>query len=124
MSKLISGFDAYQQCDYERALRLLLPIAEAGSARAQCYIASMYQGGLGVPVDGQEAVKWYRKAAEQEDREGIISGTAYNNLATIFSAGMPGISPDLMLAKRYWGKAVELGFEMIPREWYEPSGTA
>lgn len=123
MSKLDDGLDAYQQGDYELALPLLLPVAEAGNAKAQCHIASMYEGGLGVPVDGQEAVKWYRRAAEHEDREGKISGIAYNNLATIFCTGMPGIPPDLALAKKYWRKAVELGFEMIPREWYETSGS-
>jgi hypothetical protein len=123
MSKLDDGLKAYQQGDYVRALRFLLPLAEAGNAEAQCYVASMHQGGLGVLADGQEAVKWYRKAAEQEVREGKISATAYNNLATIFSTGIPGISPDPLLAKQYWRKAAELGFEMIPREWYESSNS-
>lgn len=123
MSKLDDGLNAYQKGAYERALRLLLPLAEAGDASAQCYVASMYQGGLGLPIDGQEAVKWYRKATEQEEQERKISAGAYNNLATIFCCGMPGITPDPALAKQYWRKAVELGFEMIPRDWYEPPGS-
>jgi uncharacterized protein len=109
--------------NYELAFSPVFPLAEAGNVTAQCHIASIYEGGLGVPIDEQEVVKWYRKAAEHEDRKGKISAIAYNNLASIFSTGMPGIPPDPPLAKKYWRKAVELGFEMIPREWYEASGS-
>ena len=115
MNEFDDGLDAYQRGDYKHALHLLLPLANAGNAKAQCHIASMYQGGLGVPVSGQEAVKWYTKAAEQKDLEGKISGIAYNNLATIFFTGVPEIPADFMLAELYWRKAVELGFKMIPQ---------
>ncbi|MBI4885295.1 MAG: sel1 repeat family protein [Actinobacteria bacterium] len=116
MNKLKDGLYAYREGNYKRALRCLLPLAETGDATAQCYVASIYQGGLGVPADGQAAVTWYRKAAEQEVREERLSAIAYNNLATIFATGMPGVSRDPALAKQYWRKAAELGFEMILRE--------
>ena len=41
--------------------------AEAGSAQAQYNLGLMYDNGEGVPEDDGEAVKWYRKAAEQGD---------------------------------------------------------
>jgi TPR repeat protein len=39
--------------------------AEQGDAAAQASLGFMYEMGIEVPVDGAEAVKWYRKAAEQ-----------------------------------------------------------
>ena len=39
----------------------LKALAEKGDARAQCYVAEAY-----VKEGSQEAVKWFRKAAEQE----------------------------------------------------------
>jgi TPR repeat protein len=110
-----SGIEAYENQDYAEAFRLLIPLAQAGNPQAQCYVASMYQGGLGVPVDGPMAVEWYRKAAIQEERIEHISAVAFNNLATIYSVGMPGIPPDKELAEQCWRKASELGFKMIPK---------
>jgi TPR repeat protein len=115
---LKAAIKAFEEQSYQEAYRLLIPLAEAGNPQAQCYIASMYQGGFGVPVDGAKAVEWYLKAAVQQDRTERISAVAYNNLGTIYSAGMPGVASDAQLAKEYWRKAVELGFEMIPKEWY------
>jgi len=39
--------------------------AEKGVARAQFRLGMMYDFGYGVQKDDQEAVKWYRLAAEQ-----------------------------------------------------------
>ena len=39
--------------------------AEQGDAEAQTSLGLMYDNGKGVPQDYAEAVKWYRKAAEQ-----------------------------------------------------------
>jgi TPR repeat protein len=111
---LENGIEAFQNEDYSKAFSLLMPLAEVGLAQAQCYIASMYHGGLGVPVDGSKAVKWYRKAAELRDTASHISAVAYNNLGTIYSTGMPGVSADHRLARKCWRQDAELGFEMIP----------
>jgi len=116
---LKTGIKAFQEQNYDAAFRLLIPLAEGGNPQAQCYIASIYQGGFGVPVDGVKAVDWYLKAAAQEERTERISAIAYNNLATIYSTGLSGVRPDPRLAKKYWQRAAELGFETIPKEWYE-----
>ena len=47
------------------ALRILKADAEKGVAEAQNKLGMMYDLGFGVPEDDQEAVKWYRLAAEQ-----------------------------------------------------------
>ena len=39
--------------------------AELGDVEAQNSLGAMYSKGEGVPKDYTEAVKWYRKAAEQ-----------------------------------------------------------
>ena len=40
-------------------------LAELGMAAAQNNLALMYDNGEGVPENDAEAVKWYRKAADQ-----------------------------------------------------------
>ena len=40
-------------------------LAELGMAAAQFNLALMYDHGEGVPENDAEAVKWYRKAADQ-----------------------------------------------------------
>src|SRR5690606_19071002 len=39
--------------------------ANGGDPEAQSALGGVYDHGLGVPENDQEAVKWYRKAAEQ-----------------------------------------------------------
>ena len=41
--------------------------AEKGDPAAQCYFGICYQTGQGVQQDYPEAVKWFRRAAEQKD---------------------------------------------------------
>ena len=41
-------------------------LAEQGYAEAQYVLGYMYDEGAGVPQDFKEAVRWYRKAAEQD----------------------------------------------------------
>ncbi len=60
-----AGVDAYLRGDYATALQEFKPLAEQGHAEAQTYLAGMYYQGQGVPQDYAEAVKWYRKAADQ-----------------------------------------------------------
>lgn len=111
-SPLEEGIGAFDNGDYIFAFKLLLPLAEAGNAKAQCYLGGMYQGGLGVPADGAQAVRWYLEAARQEIDVEHISATAYSNLATIYTVGMFGIGADKQLARSYAQMAERLGFQM------------
>lgn len=47
--------------------------AERGDATAQVQLGDAYDTGVGVKRDVAEAIKWYRKAAEQGDAEGQYS---------------------------------------------------
>jgi len=77
LKPLEDGIEAFQNDNFSEAYTLLMPLAKAGYAKAQCYIASLYQGGFGVPVNGAKAIEWYRKAAEQYEKDERVSATAY-----------------------------------------------
>ena len=59
------GWAAYDQGDYEQAIRLWLPLAEQGHVNAQINLGVMYDNGNGVPQDSARAARWYRAAAHQ-----------------------------------------------------------
>ena len=62
---LAAGQRAWKDGDYATALKELLPLAQQGNAVAQVNVGLMYNGGQGVPQDVNEALRWYRLAAEQ-----------------------------------------------------------
>ena len=72
---------AYDQGDYATALRVWQPLADEGVARAQNNLGVMYEYGKGVPLNTDEALKWYRLAAAQG-----YAG-AQNNLGLIYAIG-------------------------------------
>jgi TPR repeat protein len=115
--ELKKGLKAFDNKKFDEAFAILLPLAKNGIAQAQSLIAHMYMFGFGTDMDCTQAVKWYKKAAAQ--REEKVSAVAYNNLGTIYVCGMPGIKANRTLARKYWKKAYELGFTMIPKEWIE-----
>lgn len=57
--------DAFAAADYKKVLEIAMPRAEAGDARAQTMIGSLYSYGRGVPQSYPKAEEWFRKAAEQ-----------------------------------------------------------
>ena len=63
------GSDAWARGDYKKALKLLTPLAESGSAIAQHRLGVMYVLGQGVEKDSAKAVEFYTKAAEQGQAE-------------------------------------------------------
>ena len=62
----------------------------------------MYANGQGIPKDEYEAVKWFRKAAEQGD------ATAQFNLGIMYYNGQ-GVTQDDSEAVRWLRKAAEQG---------------
>ena len=71
------GLAAHQAGDYNTALKEWRPLAEQGNAITQYNLALMYKNGEGIAEDNVEAVKWYKRAAEQ----GYAS--AQNNLGNM-----------------------------------------
>jgi len=62
----------------------------------------MYVNGQGVALGHREAVKWYRKAAEQE-----LAGAQYN-LGLMYGLGN-GVKQDFVLAHVWWTLSARQG---------------
>lgn len=74
--------------------------AKNGDAMAQYYVGFFLERGRGVAQDEQQAISWFRKAAEQ----GVVK--AQNNLANRYFLGK-GVKKDYKQAVYWWSKAVE-----------------
>ena len=59
------GLAAYNSTEYDAALAIWQPLAEAGDAESQYGLGMMYGNGFGVSMDDALAIKWYGMAAEQ-----------------------------------------------------------
>lgn len=78
-------------------------LAEQGNTMAQCLLAGMYlRGDNVVPKDYVEAVKWYRKAAEQG-----LAGAQFS-LGDCYDKGV-GVQQDMVEAMKWYRKAAEQG---------------
>ena len=62
---LEKGIVYYDNGEYEKAVPIFRELAEQGLAAAQKKLGICYYIGQGVTQSYTEAVKWYRKAAEQ-----------------------------------------------------------
>ncbi|MCH7478068.1 MAG: sel1 repeat family protein, partial [SAR324 cluster bacterium] len=62
---LESARSAYERGRFERVLRILEPLVEAGNPEAQFQLGEMYALGRGVPEDDAEAARWFQRAAAQ-----------------------------------------------------------
>jgi uncharacterized protein len=76
MSELDEGIQAYEELDFIRAFEILIVLAYAGEAEAQKIIGHIYSFGQGRDQNDDEAIKWYKLAAEGGDR------VAQNNLGS------------------------------------------
>jgi len=110
--RMVDAMNALENEDFPLAFRLFSSLAETGNPKAQCNLATLYHFSFGVTADGKKAVALYQAVAEQDIREEHLSGIAYNNLATIYISGFPGVDADPQKASEYRNRAKELGFEM------------
>jgi hypothetical protein len=111
--QLEEGLEAAKHWEWLTALRLLLPFAEKGDARAQTTVANAYSlgdtntngvwmGNIGVHQDFAEAAKWFQKAADQGDAE------AESHLAGMYWTG-DGVPKDKAEGLRRYLKAANQG---------------
>jgi uncharacterized protein len=76
--------------------------AAAGDPLAELRLAGAYESGNGVPQDEQTAFHWYRKAAEQGNRE------AQNKVGEMYRLGY-GVLQDKSEAVHWWLKSARQG---------------
>jgi TPR repeat protein len=96
------ALDAYNSTDYEAALAIWQPLAEAGDVDSQFGLGMMYGNGFGVAMDDALAIKWYALAVEQGHAGAMC------NLAVMHQNGW-GVPADEQEAVRLYTLAAEQG---------------
>jgi TPR repeat protein len=76
--------------------------AEAGDAKAQAQLGQLYAKGEGVTNSYVEAAKWFRRAADQTNSDGLLG------LGELYEAGQ-GVPKDMNQAVTLYRQAAELG---------------
>ena len=101
---IIDANNAKESKNWDEYYRLLLKILELDTSNkeAQNNLGWCYEKGYGVKQDHTEAVKWYRKAAEQGDAQ------AQFNLGWCYDNGY-GVKQDYAEAVKWYRKAAEQG---------------
>ncbi|WP_062227414.1 tetratricopeptide repeat protein [Aureimonas frigidaquae] len=61
---MLAAFSAYQKGYYLSAFRIAEPLAHMGDAAAQSLVAELSLRGQGVPLDVENAARWYRLSAQ------------------------------------------------------------
>ena len=97
-----AAYAAYQNGNYASALKLADPLAAEGDARAQSILGLIYYRGRGVPQDHNEAVKWFRSAADRGD----VAAQFY--LGFMYSEGQ-GVPQDYAKAMKWFRLAADRG---------------
>ena len=96
---LEEGMDAYLRGDYATALKFLQPLAQQGDPAAQSSIGFMYQNGLGLPQDQNQAATWFHEAAEHGYAPAMV------NLGAMSDAGV-GVPQDNVEAHKWYSLAI------------------
>jgi TPR repeat protein len=96
------GQEAYNTGDYQTALAEWQPLAEQGHAESQFGMGLLYANGFGVPLDDDQALKWYRLAADQGHAQALC------NLAVMHANGW-GVPQSDEEAFKWYSLAAEHG---------------
>jgi TPR repeat protein len=97
------GVVALMTGDYDKALSILVPLAEtADHAFAQYFVGRMYAAGQGVEKSMETAADWYRKAAE------LGVADAQFRLGALYQEG-DGVPQDMESAYGWYSVAAHLG---------------
>ncbi|VAX12228.1 hypothetical protein MNBD_GAMMA24-1397 [hydrothermal vent metagenome] len=92
---LIQGVQAFKSKDFYRAERIWLPLAQDGNSKAEFFLGMLYESASN---DRYKALYWYRRAAEQGDRE------AQHNLGLAYARGL-GVKKNISKAIKWWRAA-------------------
>jgi hypothetical protein len=92
---------AHDRANYDTSLRVWLPLAEGGDARAQTYVGDIFAKGLGRAPDYVRASQWYEKAVAQNFRPAMFT------LATLYDTGS-GVARDPARASALYRRAAGL----------------
>ncbi|MEC7786519.1 MAG: tetratricopeptide repeat protein [Nitrospinota bacterium] len=96
------AIDAYNKGNYKTSAKLILPLAKKGLAKAQYNLGVMYEKGIGVEKNLNQAKKWFQFAAEQ----GLAK--AQYNLGLMYGKGK-GVEKDYSQAIKWMTLAADQG---------------
>ena len=99
---LENGVRAFHEERYAAAARYWRPLAQAGGAQAQIFMATLYRYGLGVKTDPAKAAAWYEKAALQGEVD------AQGEIGFFYELGL-GVPQDAAAAERWYDMVRERG---------------
>jgi len=99
---MVDGTSAFLKGDYAAALQAFLVEARRGDIQAQVIVGDMYHRGQGIQRDEEQAVYWYRRAADAGSVE------ACSKLASMYLRG-EGVAKDGQQAADWYRKAAERG---------------
>ena len=99
---------APKKADLDAETKALIQKTEKGDATSQLQLGRLYAEGLGVAKDAVEAVKWYRKAADQ----GLAH--AQHNLGARYADGR-GVPKDEVEAYKWYLLAEAQGDEQAKK---------
>ena len=139
--ELIAARALFDAGKYQEALGQFRALADHGSATAQLHLGWMYQEGLGVQRNTDEACQWYKKAAESGSPPGqfylgtfyareknyqqavimLSKAAAQNYMPAIYRLGQmydagEGVTLDRKKAIEYIEKAAKMGHLFAQRE--------
>ncbi len=89
-----TGLSAYQKGDYVTAAKEWRPLADQGDPAVQFNLGLLYLDGQGVPLDLDQAVKWFTRSAEQDYEKAQL------NLGAMYSVGK-GVKRDYVQAYKW-----------------------
>lgn len=92
----------YSYSDYNSAYVTVKTLADEGSSNAQFELGRMFENGIGVARDPQQAAFWYGKAAAQGHAE------AQTDLGVLYARGL-GLARNDAYAVAWFRKAAEQG---------------
>lgn len=93
---------AYEAQDYVMSREIFTSLAAKGDHQSQIYLAYIYEQGLGVDKNYNEAANWYLKAAARD-------AIAQYNLARLYLNGL-GRPKNDSLAFNWYRKSANAGF--------------
>lgn len=103
------GIEAYEHQDYDTALSLIRPLADAGNTEALYFMGTFYLYGAGVEMNPIEANTWFRRAYDQwavEANAGKASSMV--EVGMMLNTGI-GVDRDAPKALEWLRRAADLG---------------
>jgi TPR repeat protein len=104
----IAGYTAFVKGDYASAQALWRGLAERGDLDAAFNLATLYDNGYGGPIDTEQAMAWYARAAQKKIGPAEVALTRLERLAKAADKSKPS-DPNADAALRTLTAAAERG---------------